>query len=576
MESISELEKSDKTLNSIGAAYLISYLYYLNCDYQHTNFLRRNTSMINTIVSNQNNIKDWVSKIANLDVSKTKINTNKIGLSTEKIIKMAKELSELEMIKIKPNEYISSFYFKDEEIQINKISDNPVEFEHFVLCCLKDYANIEEYGPISEFGMRFDAFAPKGIDSIFKDGCFVEIHSSMEIDRLDDFIHKLRNNYNICIIGLWTDYEINRFKINHKSHTNFELLGKTFINKLINKYSLLWWRFVSSFDNCIDIEYDHFRKKAILKTIVSDFENIVTEIDVDKIDKISKINEIEFISQINFSNKEKITIFLGNGVSIPFGSDLWSDTCKNIFDYLHPLYIDDTNLIRKAIGDSSYFISSFSKSTLPNNYFENALWNCIYRKYDRDKMHNPFTLLRSVVLIKNIFPNIKIVTFNYDDFFENDYFDKFGINVNSIYKFEPKVLEPAIYHVHGLLKEKGNKRANNIILTDEEYFKAYSNEKSFTYKTQYDFLCDNICLYIGSSMSDLYQLSVIYNVKQKMNKQSRNNTIFKCFALIRVDKNMDSKDKLFLLKYYLRKGIYLIYVPEFEDLSSKLKNLFCI
>ena len=60
----------------------------------------------------------------------------------------------------------------------------------------------------------------------------------------------------------------------------------------------------------------------------------------DDPDRINAINEKEFIAHLNDdSEKSNCAVIIGNGVSIPFGSDNWSTMIKNLVDSLEPFHI---------------------------------------------------------------------------------------------------------------------------------------------------------------------------------------------------------------------------------------------
>lgn len=77
-------------LTRIGASWFVSYTYYCLLDPSHLNW--KNVKTYKYRISTYNNCKSyhafWLTKI--IEMNETKISTNKIGLSGNKVIDMAK------------------------------------------------------------------------------------------------------------------------------------------------------------------------------------------------------------------------------------------------------------------------------------------------------------------------------------------------------------------------------------------------------------------------------------------------------------------------------------------------------
>ena len=72
-------------------------------------------------------------------------------------------------------------------------------------------------------------------------------------------------------------------------------------------------------------------------------------------------------------------------------------------------------------------------------------------------------------------------------------------------------------------------------------------------------------------MSDLYQMSIISDVKKDLSK-SKSHRLWKCFALMCLN-GMKAKDKISVINYYMSKGVYVIYKNDYDELPSTLKEL---
>ena len=83
-------------------------------------------------------------------------------------------------------------------------------------------------------------------------------------------------------------------------------------------------------------------------------------------------------------------------------------------------------------------------------------------------------------------------------------------------------------------------------------------------------LTNYVCLFVGSSMSDLFQMSLIQRAKKQNDNQKWN-----CFALM-CSSNLEFKEKMQLIKFYREKGINVIFVETFNELPNKLSELFSL
>ncbi|MBQ6979723.1 MAG: SIR2 family protein [Clostridia bacterium] len=437
-------------------------------------------------------------------------------------------------------------------------------FEDFIISSFIKDGLCDERNSSCETQNKFDAFLPKGIPDYIKREVYIDIKFANNPRILERNIQEI-NDYYVCYIGMFEKNIIN---------DQYAVLGKKFVFELAKKHPELWWNFISYGDGSSQIMLSQDGKDAIMKVTFQPLgtERFVSQIKINEIHKISEMNEHEFVRLIA-ERKNKKALILGNGVSIPFGSDSWSEMIDSLFDYLQPYYIDSKTTVKKTIGDSNYFAASMAKSSIDKNKYYNAIKNSIYRKYDL-KMHNEYTLLHSIAVAKHKFHNMPIVTFNYDNFLENDlkiFYPSFNIKAVSSAKSNKKTAEPKIMHVHGYCEDNKSK-VGNLILTDEEYYKAYKGS-SWVVKEQKRLLKDYICLYVGSSMSDLFQMSLIEEVSTEMNK--KDGALWKCFALVCL-KGLTPKDILAIYNYYNKKAIRIIFVDDFSKLPETLKKLMQI
>lgn len=274
------------------------------------------------------------------------------------------------------------------------------------------------------------------------------------------------------------------------------------------------------------------------------------------------------------TSKSNVALFIGNGASIPFGSDSWSDLIDNIVDCTKPYFIQSEENIKKTFCSSSYAIASFVKSMyenegLSNNYIE-SLYYCIYRKFNK-LMLKKDSLIKTIAEGKEKYPNMPLLTYNYDTFIEQAYFIRLRKKLG-YFTYNPSVdsetfpFEQNVIHLHGYLSYAGRKHYG-LILSDLNYYDAYLEKDSWVYKTQIDTLQNYKCLFVGSSMSDLFQMSLIEKAKRESSLGK-----WSCFALMCLN-DLEEIEKIRVIKYYKERGINIILADDFGQLPKKLRSL---
>lgn len=416
----------------------------------------------------------------------------------------------------------------------------------------------------------FDIYIPNGLTILRTKGTntYIKIKYTNDIfkfykyvDNFDDLFFKKRD-YVLCLIYIGDSREGN---IEFDRH-NIKVFGYEFVNNLSKRYQALWWRFLSFVDKNAKVEFDirerRYKLNAEDKTLQMMNKN--ASISGGQINSINEANKADFIRKCNPAD---LAMIIGNGISMAFGSDSWKNMIERILDYLKPFYADDIKRISNVLGDSLYASASFAKNCLPNEKFFSAVYSSIYRKYDKKTMHEENTLIRAIVNAKNKFNEIKLYTYNYDCFIENDYEIKTGKKLNSIKSIKDfnDVNEPKITHLHGFLGETSKKLPTDFILTDEDYFMSYLDKTSNVRCFFKNILKTKKCLFVGSSITDIFQISIINETKKEINE-------WQCFALMCLN-NLSEKDMLLLLNYYYSMGVTIIYDDDFKKLPNTLKKL---
>lgn len=82
--------EAGEKLRTVGASFLVSYLYWKKIDPTHTSWRLANTNNPNTIINNKEYWAIWIEAIVHKDPGS--LGQNKIELSGSQIINMAKRL----------------------------------------------------------------------------------------------------------------------------------------------------------------------------------------------------------------------------------------------------------------------------------------------------------------------------------------------------------------------------------------------------------------------------------------------------------------------------------------------------
>lgn len=419
--------------------------------------------------------------------------------------------------------------------------------------------------------IEFDGFLSDGFPELSDGDTFVEIKYANNPLAISNYVASYISfglSKPLVIICLVDDLNF----VSFKSHPNIYVLGASYISSLINNHPRLWWVFVASCSLDNKVLYDESTKTihVVNPPIAAAFLGKTFSHEEKDPEELSFICESSFKKRIKtFHNP---AIIIGNGVSIHFGSDLWGKISDSLFDYLSPRYVDNVNLVKKAIGDSTYSSTSMSRFTIDSKKYDEALYFSIYRKYE-DKMHDDGTLIRNIVKAKQKFIDMPLITYNYDEFLEIDFEKHAHRKIKSISSKRSynKSSEPKIAHVHGIIPFRTPSRKTKVVLTQEDYYKAYKG-KSWTSEIQREVLTNNTCLFVGSSMSDLYQMSIINEIESKYYSNEKPYP-WKCFALLCL-RGLSPKDIVAVFNYYLNKGVYIIFTKEFDELPKKLLELF--
>ena len=287
-------------------------------------------------------------------------------------------------------------------------------------------------------------------------------------------------------------------------------------------------------------------------------------------------NEIAFTTYAK--NSKHISLILGNGVSIPFGSEGWQDLVKNLLGQLQPRFIERVDDIDKFLGENDLSTADFSFDML--NYYgcESQYWKAlkysIYRRFNQNIWSDDSALKAIAESKYKLKGSLLLYTYNYDVFLEKQYERLYPeeklIPITELSSIKVNdVPDNVVIHVHGVFLDDMDK-GHDIVLSSTDYFEQYhlpyiSKKMQCLFKS----FQNDICLFIGSSMTDIFQMNMLAEALRQAEKSKAKQSVFALMCL----KDLKPKEKEAIYRYYVRKRIYLISFDDFETLPNKIRDL---
>jgi len=440
-------------------------------------------------------------------------------------------------------------------MQINEIITNInlddnrgyILIETFVLNLLKVHLEKADKPLLMGQRMRFDAFAPEGIDNIAGP---TQIEVKFNLDRmpitriLDQFATYIsrsesREFENILIISPTKISPRTKEKFEQLIHIQnypykFFLWSEDELNKIINKNK----------KDAINIVNNLFSLRI---------ESAVRESSKDW--REERKERVEILK--SYFKRGQISLFLGAGVSSSAGMPDWNTLINSLFaTYITNEFdgkgsLSDEDLLQivtrlnkidgqSALMSARYLRKGLDKNTQESKEFTQAITKNLYGlrnvKFALDS-----NLIKSIVstcLPRRTGAKVRsVVTYNFDDLIERQLKNQ-SIQYYSIFS-DTDVLDPdelPIFHVHGFLPENPNEyeflEKSTLVFSEEGYHHIYSESYHWSNLVQLSQLRDNHCLMVGLSMTDP-------NLRRLLEISSRNTDKPRHFAFM---KRLEIKD----------------------------------
>ena len=296
------------------------------------------------------------------------------------------------------------------------------------------------------------------------------------------------------------------------------------------------------------------------------------------LEKLDKKSKSYFIQLLKSLNNNEITLYVGAGVSASCGIPTWKKLAQDICTvfFAHWEFTKNQENIPKnlSIGLWEDFFWTNETKSLAERFSQNdpirtmeqiksqiepKNWIWLIRKmlYDQNTITHS-ELLNSITKLISTKCINTVLTTNYDDLLELRMKSE-GQSVKSI-AYEPIKNKGVnqIIHLHGILPMKGGQETR-IVFTESEYNEEFSKPYSWTNIIQLNKFCEETCIFIGTSFSDINLIKLL-RTSRKLTKNMH-------YAFIFDNPNEDEKSKKLFYNYLYNLGVKTIILPMKSETS---------
>ncbi|WP_035347618.1 SIR2 family protein [Alkalihalobacillus hemicellulosilyticus] len=295
-------------------------------------------------------------------------------------------------------------------------------------------------------------------------------------------------------------------------------------------------------------------------------------------------------------HNDNLVLFLGAGASRKAGIATWDALISELF----------VALINQEMNKKGIKLTNSDKKSIVNSIQnQNGYSPLLQTRFLRQGFEEEFTDLVRDILYKDAVdtshlleelgqlcvPNrgmtgIKaIINYNFDDLIEKN-LDRLRVKYHSVYSDGVKINsdELGIYHVHGFLpqnKEEYEDLSKSLLVFSEEgYHKLLLEPYNWANMTQLNYLTNDVCLFIGLSMTDPNLRRLLDIASQKNVEENPNHyAILKRFT-ITSDNNVGDDIMTFnhvneelQESFFKELGINIIWVESFDDIPLILNRI---
>ena len=298
--------------------------------------------------------------------------------------------------------------------------------------------------------------------------------------------------------------------------------------------------------------------------------------------------------------KKGVAIVLGAGVSKEQGAKTWDELLRDFQKEIEGQHLlDDSEAVFQEVGGTSLTTAQLCKDVWADE--KTFAWQIHKSLYDKARELDVNTELGEIAQLAQKClkdQNFRILTYNYDDFLEQ-YLEWCGVKCCSMFTTKVRYSNGQasadfygvngqpnqslrLYHVHGFLPKVATKsqldtlHIRSICLTEADYNMLYNQPYSWPIASQLSFFRENICLFIGCSLSDP-------NIRRLLEITAYNPP--KHYAIlpmmyksidasgVAMTKQFTTKDRLQIENHFYRIGINILWVRDYSAIPTWLHNL---
>ncbi|RFA31969.1 hypothetical protein CAI16_19415 [Virgibacillus dokdonensis] len=475
----------------------------------------------------------------------------------------------------------------------NSLRHSYIAIEKLVTTVLYDYISKQEKEVYSNYRIQssskfleYDIYAPDGFDE-YTGSTVLEVkifrhkrqYRRLINDTVGRFATQEKRMENLIIILVGESPDILDESLIRNSSTTFKVDIWT-IDKLIEVCESNIDLFLSTYDNL---------NKFLIKDTIS--QGIKRDSQSDEREKQLYIEQLS-----REYHNDNLVLFLGAGASRKAGIATWDALISELF----------VALINQEMNKKGIKLTNSDKKSIVNSIQnQNGYSPLLQTRFLRQGFEEEFTDLVRDILYKDAVdtshlleelgqlcvPNrgmtgIKaIINYNFDDLIEKN-LDRLRVKYHSVYSDGVKINsdELGIYHVHGFLpqnKEEYEDLSKSLLVFSEEgYHKLLLEPYNWANMTQLNYLTNDVCLFIGLSMTDPNLRRLLDIASQKNVEENPNHyAILKRFT-ITSDNNVGDDIMTFnhvneelQESFFKELGINIIWVDSFDDIPLILNRI---
>ena len=435
---------------------------------------------------------------------------------------------------------------------------------------LKQFFHLE-----GEYRLGFDAIAPFGIDD--SASTFIEVKKtsrlvSEAIEQIQQVVSRYENFIKMNEVATLDGRRTKLLLV----ISGGKIVKQSFLKGNEDSTIEIW-----SIDDLVEkarlypLEYNAFLELLISHSYGNETINSVKEELIYVSEEDFDAQNLRLINELNKCfGKNRVSLVLGTGVSMDYNDKLsWNALSDRLYDNLDSgkKFADPKNSISILGGDNISAVQ-YSKRNLGLRY-STILYNLIYPKKNAYIVGSSSLDECAELVMRNNREKKgigKIITYNYDNFLEQALKTR-GCSFHVLYRPIDFLTDTIpIYHVHGYMPE-GSRYAErleyikNIILSEEVYFNWYGDPSNWNVAIQLETFKDDVCLFVGNSISDFNEKRLLNKTKQEKWKSH--------FAIFET-RGLDFSDlaKIYMHFYYVL-NVKIIWAKSVSDIPRVIKNI---